>query len=117
MREAVSGVVGTVASILAASCCVVPSLFVVFGVSAGSLSFLSALEPYRWLFLGIAYISVGYSLYRLYLKRLLRKAEVECACEELKWTQRLSRGITWFALVLLVFATFYPYVLEKVYGG
>ena len=122
MREFLGSLVGTFASLLAASCCVVPTLFVVFGVSAGSLSFLSALEPYRWYFLAVAYIAVGYSLYKLYLKnwvkeKLFKKPAIECACEEPGWTQKLSKGVTWFALVLLVFATFYPYVLEKIYGG
>ena len=121
MREAVGSFVGAVASFLAASCCVGPTLFVVFGVSAGSFSFLSVLEPYRWYFLGVAYIAVGYSLYKLYLRnwvreRLLKKPAVECACEEPSWTQRLSKGVTWVALVVLIFATFYPYVLLKIYG-
>ncbi len=121
MREAVGSLLGAVASFLAASCCVGPTLFVVFGVSAGSLSFLSVLEPYRWYFLGVAYIAVGYSLYKLYLRnlvreKLLKKPAVECACEEPSWTRKLSKGITWFAFVLLVFATFYPYVLLKIYG-
>ncbi len=122
MREFFGSLVGTFASLLAASCCVVPTLFVVFGVSAGSLSFLSALEPYRWYFLAVAYIAVGYSLYKLYLKnwvkeKLLKKPAIECACEEPDWTQKLSKGVTWVALVLLIVATFYPYVLEKLYGG
>ena len=122
MREFLGSLVGTFASLLAASCCVVPTLFVVFGVSAGSLSFLSALEPYRWFFLTVAYIAVGYSFYRLYLRnwvkeRLLKKPAVGCACEEPDWTQKLSKGVTWVALVLLIVATLYPYVLEKLYGG
>ncbi len=122
MREFLGSLVGAFASLLAASCCVVPTLFVVFGVSAGSLSFLSALEPYRWYFLAVAYIAVGYSLYKLYLRswvkeKLLKKPAIECACEEPSWTQKLSKGVTWVALILLVFATFYPYVLEKLYGG
>ena len=122
MRELLGSVVGTVASFLAASCCIAPSLFVVFGVSAGSLSFLSTLEPYRWYFLGVAYFAVGYSLYRLYLRswareRLFKKSAIECACGEPNWTSRLSKGATWTALILLIVATFYPYVLERIYGG
>ncbi|WP_457601297.1 mercuric transporter MerT family protein [Hydrogenivirga sp.] len=122
MREAIGSVVGTVASLLAASCCIVPTLFVVFGVSAGSLSFLNVLEPYRWYFLMVAYVAVGYSLYKLHLKgwvkeRLFKKPAVECACEEPSWTRKLSKSLSWVALILLIFATFYPYVLEKIYGG
>ncbi len=122
MKEFLGSFIGSIASILAASCCVVPTLFVVFGVSAGSLGFLSALEPYRWYFLAVAYVAVGYSLYNLHLKnwfkgRILKKPATECACEEPSWTRRLSKGVTWTALVLLIVATFYPYVLLKIYGG
>lgn len=122
MRELLGSIVGTVASLLAASCCVVPSLFVVFGVSVGGLGFLSALEPYRWYLLGVAYLAVGYSFYRLYLRswikeKLLKKPAIECACEEPSWTNKLSKGATWMALILLIVATLYPYVLEKIYGG
>ena len=122
MKEFLGSFIGSIASVLAASCCVVPTLFVVFGVSAGSLGFLSALEPYRWYFLAVAYVAVGYSLYSLYLKnwlkeKILKKPAVECACEEPSWTRKLSKGITWTALVLLIIATFYPYVLLKIYGG
>ena len=70
MREFIFGILGSLASLLAASCCIVPTLFVVFGVSAGSLSFLKTLEPYRIYFLIIAYIAVGYSFYKLYLQKL-----------------------------------------------
>jgi len=122
MKELLGSLVGTFASLLAASCCIVPALFVVFGISAGSLSFLSVLEPYRWYFLTVAYIAVGYSLHKLYLKnwvkeKILKKPVVECTCKEPDWPQKLSKGAIWFALVLLVIATFYPYVLEQLYGG
>lgn len=122
MREAIGSIVGTIASLFAASCCIAPTLFVVFGVSAGGLGFLQSLEPYRWYFLAVGYIAIGYSLHNLYLKswikeKIFKKPAVECACEEPSWTRKLSKGITWTALVLLVFATFYPYVLTKIYGG
>ncbi len=122
MREAIGSVIGTVASLFAASCCIAPTLFVVFGISVGGLSSLQFLEPYRWYFLGVGYLAVGYSLYNLYLKgwikgRFLKRPTIECACEELGWTRKLSKGITWVALVLLIVATFYPYVLTKIYGG
>jgi mercuric ion transport protein len=112
MREAIGSAVGLLASFLAGSCCIAPTLFVIFGVSAGSLSRLSVLEPYRWHFLTVGYMSVAYSLYRLYKKR-----KVECACEEPSWIKKLSKGLAWISLLLLIVVTFYPYVLTKVYGG
>ncbi len=113
---------GGIASLLATSCCIAPTLFVVFGVSVGGLSSLRVLEPYKSIFLLVGYLAVVYSLYSFYLKdwfreKILKKPDVECACEDPNWAKKLSKGVTWMALVLLVFATFYPYVLEKLYGG
>ncbi len=117
MREMISSIFGSIASLLAASCCIGPTLFVVFGVSASGLGSLSILEPYRPLFLLIGYTAVAYSFYKLYLKNRIKKGTPECACEEPSWTRKLSKGIMWTALLLLLFATIYPYVLEKIYGG
>ena len=122
MRETFGGIVGGIASLLAASCCIAPTLFVVFGVSVGGLSSLRVLEPYKLIFLLVGYLAVGYSLYSFYLKdwfrkKILKKPAVECACEDPNWAKKFSKGVTWVALVLLVFATFYPYVFEKLYGG
>ncbi len=117
MREVISGLFGTIASLLAASCCIGPTLFVVFGVSAGGLGYLTVLEPYRPFFLLIGYIAVAYSFYKIYLKNRIKKSGPECACEEPYWIRKLSKGVTWTALFLLIFATIYPYILIKIYGG
>ncbi len=111
MKEMISGLFGTIASLLAASCCIGPTLFVVFGVSAGGLGYLTVLEPYRPIFLTIGYVAVAYSFYKLYIK------DPKCACEEPRRIKKLSKGITWTALFLLIFATVYPYVFVKIYGG
>ena len=112
MKELFGSLIGTLASLFAASCCIAPTLFLIFGISAGGLGSLSVLEPYRWYFLSVAYLAVGYSFYKLYIK----KPAVECACQEPLWSRRVSKGVTWVSLILLIFATFYPYVLVKIYG-
>ncbi len=115
-KETFSGIIGTIAALLGASCCIAPTLFVIFGVSLGGLGgTLSELEPYRWWFLGIGYIAVGYSFYSLYLKnwfkeKILKKPAIECACEE-GTLNKVSKVLTWISLVLLIIATVYPYVL------
>jgi len=113
MRELIGSVLSTIVSFLASSCCIGPTLFVVFGISTGGLSSLSFLEPYRWHLLAVGYAGIGYSFYRLYLKN----KKVECACQEPALFNKLSKALSWFSLLLLVFATFYPYILAKLYGG
>jgi hypothetical protein len=39
MRELLTGISGILLSFLASSCCIAPTLFVVFGVSIGGLGF------------------------------------------------------------------------------
>jgi len=111
--------IGAVVTLLAASCCVGPTIFVVFGASIGSLGFLGALEPYRPIFLLIGYMAIGYSLYKLYLKdyfkeKILKKPRIQCVCEEPAWINKFSKVTTWVAFVLLVVVTVYPYILVKI---
>ncbi len=120
-KENTSNIVGTFATLLAASCCVGPTIFVVFGASVGSLGFSGVLAPYRPIFLLIGYVAIGYSLYKFYLKdyfkeKLLKKPRIQCACEEPTWINKFSRVTTWVAFVLLVIATVYPYMLVKIYS-
>ena len=111
-KETFTGALGTIAALLGASCCIAPTLFVIFGVSLGSFGgTLSALEPYRWYFLAVSYIAVGYSIYSLYLKNwVFKKSAIECACEE-GTLNKISKFLTWISLVLLIVATVYPYIL------
>lgn len=115
-KETFSGIIGTITALLGASCCIAPTLFVLFGVSLGSFgSTLSSLEPYRWYFLAVGYIAVGYSVYSLFLKnwikeKILKKPAIECACEE-GTLNKVSKVLTIISLVLLIVATFYLYVL------
>lgn len=118
-KETITGVLGTIAALLGASCCIAPTLFVIFGVSLGGLGgSLSALEPYRLWFLAIGYVTIGYSIYSLYLKnwvkeRILKKPVIDCACEEGK-LNKISKILTWVSLFLLIIATVYPYVLPLI---
>ena len=121
-RENVASLVGVISAFIAGSCCIGPALFVIFGASFGTIGFLgSVFEPYRWLFLSIGYLSISYSIYRLYdikdrIKKILKKPIIECAaCNEPTWAKRFSVGITWFSFVLLIAATFYPLLLSKIF--
>ena len=82
-----------VSSIFAAPCCIAPTLFIVFGISAGGPGFLQIFEPYRAYFLTVGYVAVGYSFYKLisfrkkgFVKMLIEKdtnklLEVHIVCQ------------------------------------
>ncbi len=118
-KENISSLIGVISAFIAGSCCIGPAIFVVFGTSLGTIGFIgSVFEPYRWLFLSIGYLSISYSLYRLYnikdkIKKILKKPVFTCACDESVWAKRLSIGITWFSFALLIIATVYPTLLSK----
>ncbi len=118
MREAVLGLLGFVSGLLAASCCIAPTLFVIGGVSISWLGSVgSTLELYRPIFLGIGYASVAYAVYKLFLKRrFFTKGTVECACEEPRLFNKVAKVLTIASLILLIIATFYPHIVARVYS-
>ncbi|QOR61248.1 mercuric transporter MerT family protein [Sulfurovum sp. ST-21] len=60
-------------AVLAGSCCLAPFLFLVFGVSMSSLSFLQIFAPYQNYFIFFSMISILYLWYD-YFKRKRRSA-------------------------------------------
>ncbi|MGV7223793.1 MAG: mercuric transporter MerT family protein [Nitrospinales bacterium] len=59
---------GTIlASFLAASCCIGPAIFVIFGTSASFMSSFTFLEPLRPYLHGTAILLLGFSFWKLYL--------------------------------------------------
>jgi len=60
-----------VTAVLASTCCIAPLLFLLFGVSASSLSFLKPLAPYHELFSLMAVGVIGYLWYHYF--RVIRR--------------------------------------------
>ncbi len=60
-----------VTAILASTCCIGPLLFLLFGVSAGSIGFLKVFAPYHDLFSLVAVGVIGYLWYHYF--RVIRK--------------------------------------------
>src|SRR5215469_6337239 len=71
---------GILAGLAAASCCVVPFLLFLAGISGAWIANLTALEPYRPYFAGIAIGGIGYGFYRVYRRpaaACVRRTNVE----------------------------------------
>jgi mercuric ion transport protein len=105
-----TGIGSIVASFLAASCCVGPAIFVIFGTSAGFFSKLSFLEKYRPYLLGAAFLMLGYSFVNLYI----RKPSCDCA-EDIR-NRKIARGIFWVGLVAVVFSLTFRKIILWIYG-
>ena len=107
---ATGGAIGL--SVLIASCCIAPTLFLVFGVSVGALGALSALEPYQPYFIGAGVLALGFAGHQIF-----RPAETaadcgDAACAQDSQSRRLTRRFFFLAVVLFMGAAAYPYVLN-----
>ncbi len=78
-KENISSIGTVVAAFLAASCCIGPAIFVIFGTSAGFLGKLAFFETYRAYLLGAGFLMLGFSFWKLFLKK------ADCTCEMEKW--------------------------------
>jgi mercuric ion transport protein len=99
------------ASLLIGSCCVVPTLFLVFGVSISSLGALSALEPFRPIFIAVGFAALVYAGLRIYRDSPPTQCD-DGSCNLPSQSRRLLRRIFPVALFLFATSIAYPYVLS-----
>lgn len=93
---------GVVGAILASSCCVVPLVLVMLGVSGAWIGNLTVLEPYKPLFAAVTLVFVGLGFWHVYFKP---KAE----CAENSYCARpqssiLTKSALWIATILVAAA-------------
>lgn len=96
-----SGALG--AALLSASCCLVPTLFMVFGISFAGILNVAAIEPYRWLFTASAVLMLAIGFYKMVIKK-----QIECDCEP-SLTSRILVSLFWILFLFSLAALFYPY--------
>lgn len=107
--ENLSSIGTIIASFLAASCCIGPAIFVIFGTTfgfMGNLSFMESLHPY---FNGLAILLFSFSFWKLYLKK------PECNCKEDVKSRKIARGILWFGAGAIAISASFQTVLLRIY--
>ena len=110
--ESVALGAGGVAAVLTGTCCVVPLLLVSVGAGGAWLSYLRALEPYRWIFIGVAAVALAFAWKRIY------RPAADCGPGEVCAIPRVRRGykIGFGAVVLLLlFMAIFPYFAPLFY--
>lgn len=93
---------GLVGAILASSCCVLPLIFVLVGVSGAWIGNLTALEPYKTWFAAIALLNIGYGFWRVYFQ-----PSAACADESVCATgqpRNATKVALWLGLLLVIVA-------------
>lgn len=104
-KETIISLGAMAAALLAATCCIGPVIFVLFGASFAFLGKLSFMEAFRPYFLALAGLMVGYSFWKLYLKK------TDCACPADIRIRRISRLIFWVGLVVVLLVFFSKTIL------
>lgn len=108
-KENISSLGTIIASLLAASCCIGPAIFVVFGTSVGFLGKMTMFAPHRPYFLGAAAAMLGFSFWKLYLKK------PDCDCVEDVRAKKIARAILWVGTGLFLLALFSQTILVWIY--
>jgi mercuric ion transport protein len=95
-----------------AACCLLPFALLSAGVAGAWVSTLDALAPYKWVFIGLTAVLLGYGFYAAYWKPR-RTCAAGAACE-VCGTGRSVRVSLWIATILavggIVFEQVEPYL-------
>lgn len=105
-------VVGGLAAILASTCCLGPLVLLMLGIGGAWIGNLTALEPYRPLFLSVAAAALVVSYRRIFRPATACQPGEVCAIPVVRTTYKALFGVV---LVLLVIAAGFPFVVPYFY--
>lgn len=103
---------GGLAAILASTCCFGPLILVALGFSGAWIGNLTALEPYRPIFIGVALVAMFFAWRRIFRPVQACKPDEICAIPQVRTTYKI---IFWMVSVLVLIALGFPYVLPFFY--
>lgn len=91
---------GLGAAVAASACCTIPLALVSFGIGGAWIGSLTALAPYRWIFVTLAIGALGYAGYNEW--QLSRRPDCECKTVFSSTTRRSLLGVGALAVLALV---------------
>jgi mercuric ion transport protein len=97
---------GAVAAIVGSLCCVAPLVLLALGISGAWISELTALEPYRPIFIGVMLVFLGLAFRQLYIAPARCAPGEACANPRL---QRRQRQIFWVVVAGLAALIAFPW--------
>jgi mercuric ion transport protein len=103
---------GVIGAVVASSCCVIPLVLTLLGVSGAWMSNLRALSPYQPYFIAMTAVFIGFGFYRVYWKPR-QVCDVGAACAQ-PLPNRLVKSGLWIGTVLVLTALTFPYWFASV---
>lgn len=93
---------GVIGAILASTCCIAPLVLLTLGISGAWIGNLTALEPYKPIFAGVALVFIGLGFRQVYFK-------AKPACEDGSYCARqqsalITKSALWLSTVLVALA-------------
>jgi mercuric ion transport protein len=105
-----SGVAGVVAS----ACCAGPLILVSVGLGGAWVSRLTALTPYRWIFIGVAAAALAFAWRRIYRPAAKCEPGQVCAVTEARRAYKIA---FWLVTAFVAASAAFPYSAELFLGG
>lgn len=103
---------GGVAAILASACCLGPLVLILLGFSGAWIGNLTAVEPYRPFFIGLALLALYFAWRRIWSPVAACQPGEVCALPRVRRTYQIAFGLV--ALLVLV-ALAFPYIAPLFY--
>ena len=103
---------GSLAAILASTCCLGPLVLIALGFSGAWIGNLTVLEPYRPLLVAVALIALFFAWRRIYRPSEKCLPGEVCALPQ---TRHLYKILFWAVVVLALIALAFPYVAPFFY--
>jgi mercuric ion transport protein len=103
---------GVLAGIGASACCVGPFLLLSLGIGGAWIGHLTALEPYRPIFIRLTVLSLGLAFRRLYLVPQNCAGEDNCIADR---TRRMQKILFWIFVPLSLVLVASPWILPLFY--
>lgn len=103
---------GGLAAILASTCCLGPLVLMALGVSGAWIGNLTALEPYRPIFIGVALVALFFAWRRIFRPAAECKPGEVCALPQ---AGRAYKTLFWVVAGLVLVALAFPYIAPWFY--
>jgi mercuric ion transport protein len=100
-RQELAATGGILGALAASSCCILPLVLTVFGVSGAWMAGLRALAPYQPVFIAVSAGMLGYGFYLVYWKPK-RAAAQGAACARPVVPNRAVRAVLWGAAFVVL---------------